>query len=254
MNAIDRALGSGAASLLTLVLVAVPAAGQVPPATVAARPAAAAEPTPIPIGTTTVELPEPRHTSGTSLEEALIGRMATQQFAAAPVTRAEVSQLLWAAQGITEKKSGRRAAPSAGGLFPLEVILVAANVTGLPPAVYRYRPATNDLVRIAEGDRRPAIAEACHFPPLADAPAIFVFTGVLARTAKAYGSQAPKLIAIEAGAATQDLSLEATALDLGCAMLVGFELPKLQSAIAVESGEIPFAVLAVTRPEPQAAH
>ena len=254
MKVIGTALGTGAACLLALVVTAVTAAGQAPPTPATAQRAAAAGPTAIPIGTTLIKLPEPRRASATSLEQALLGRKAPRQYGAAPLTIEEVGQLLWAAQGITETKYGRRAAPSAGGLFPLDVILVAGNVTGLPPAVYRYRPATNDLVRIAEGDRRPAIAEACHFPPLVAAPAILVLTGIEARTAKVYGPQAPKLVALEAGAASQDLSLEAVALHLGCGMMVEFEQAKLEKAVAVGPGETPYTVFVVTRLEPQAAH
>ncbi len=240
---------TAAASLIALALAAGAASGQVSPVAPRAQDSATPGPTPVPIGTTTVKLPEPRTKSATSVEEALRGRRAPRSFATAPVTVAEIGQLLWAAQGITGNY-GRRPAPSAGGLFPLEVILVAANVTGLPPAVYRYRPATNDLVRIAEGDRRPQIADACHFQPLAGVPAIFVITAVESRTAKAYGDQAPKLVALEAGAASQDLSLEAVALDLGCGMMVEFEPAKLAQAIATASDEKAFTVLAVSRPEP----
>ena len=249
---IARTAGSAAAaSLVTLAFAAGAALGQVPPAAPAAQLVATPGPTPVPIGTTTVKLPEPRAKSATSVEEALRGRTAPRTFATDPVTLGEVSQLLWAAQGITGKysKFSRRAAPSAGGLFPLEVILVAANVTGLPPAVYRYRSETHDLVRIGEGDRRPAIADACHFQALAGVPAIFVITTVESRTAKAYGDRAPKYVALEAGAASQDLSLEAVALDLGCGMLIEFEVPKLAKAIGTRPDETPFTVLAVTRPE-----
>ncbi len=127
---------------------------------------------------------------------------------------------------------------------------MAANVTGLPPAVYRYRPTTHELVRIGEGDRRPAIAEACRFKPLAEVPAIVVITTVESRTAKAYGNRAPKLVALEAGAACQNLSLEAAAVGLGCGMLVEFDEAGLARAIGTGPDETPFTVLVVTRPEP----
>jgi SagB-type dehydrogenase family enzyme len=250
MMEIARTPGSTAAAcLITLALAAGTALGQVSPAAPRAQDSATPGPTRVPIGATTIKLPEPRAKSATSVEEALRGRRAPRTFGTAPVTLQEVGQLLWAAQGITGNY-GRRAAPSAGGLFPLEVILVAANVTGLPPAVYRYRPTTHDLVRIGEGDPRPAIADACHFQPLTGVPAIFVITTVESRTAKAYGDRAPKYVALEAGAAAQNLSLEAVALDLGCGIMVEFELPKLAQAVGVGPDEKPFTVLAVTGPEP----
>ena len=243
---IARIPGSTAAAcLITLALAAGTALGQVSPAAPNTQDSA----TPVPIGTTTIKLPEPRAKSATSVEEALRGRRAPRTFGTAPVTIQEVGQLLWAAQGITGKYGGR-AAPSAGALFPLEVILVAANVTGLPPAVYRYRPTTNDLVRIAEGDPRPQIADACHFQPLTGVPAIFVITTVESRTAKSYGDRAPRYVALEAGAASQNLALEAVALGLGSGMLVESETAKLAQAVGVGPDEKPFTVLAVTRPEP----
>ncbi len=239
---IARTPGSFTAAFVVLLsLAAAAVSGQTWPT--------APEPTPIPIGTVTVKLPEPIVKSATSLEEALRGRSAARTFATAPLTLAEAGQLLWAAQGITGKYD-RRAAPSAGGLYPLSVILVAGNIAGLPPAVYRYSPTTNEIVRIGEGDRRPAIAEACHFPPLAGVPALFVITAAESRTAKAYGNRAPKLVALEAGAASQDLSLEAVALGLGCGLIVDFDVAKLAQATGTTHDEAPFMVLPVTRPEP----
>ena len=240
--------GSTAVScLIALALSAGAVSSQVPPAAVR-RPAAEPEPTPVPTGTPRITLPEPGTGSGMSLEEAMRGRRAPRSFAAAPVTLADVGQLLWAAQGVTGNH-GRRAAPSAGGLFPLEVIVVAANVTGLPPAVYRYLPPTHELVRIGRGDPRPQIAEACHFPALTRVPAIFVITGVESRTEKEYGDRAPRYVALEAGAASQNLALEAAALGLGCGMIVESETAKLVPAIGTGPGEEPLTVLGVTQPD-----
>ena len=244
-------IGSIAVALLFGIGAALPAPA--PPRAGSGPETAAPAPTPIPIGTTTIELPTPNSKSATSLEEALIGRNAARQFSPAPVTVAEVGQLLWAAQGITDKKWGRRAAPTASGLYPLEVILVAANVAGLPAAVYRYRPLSHELMRTVEGDPRPQIAEACKFQPLASAPAIIVITAVQARTAKLYDGQASRLVALEAGAASQDLLLEAVALHLGCGMLVSFDDAKIVQAIGAANDERPLTIVALTQP-PAAAH
>ena len=61
-------------------------------------------------------------------------------------------------------------------------------------------------------------------------------------------------MALEAGAASQGLSLEAVALSLGCGIMVELERPKLEQAVAAGPGEAPYTALAVTRLEPQAAH
>jgi len=69
-----------------------------------------------------VELPEPKLKSDTSIEEALFNRRSVREYSKEALSIEEVSQLLWAAQGITAEWGGRTA-PSAGGLYPLEVYL-----------------------------------------------------------------------------------------------------------------------------------
>ncbi|MGB2853106.1 MAG: nitroreductase family protein, partial [Dehalococcoidia bacterium] len=98
-----------------------------------------ATPTPGPLDYEPVSLPEVRLTSDVSLEETLLHRRSIRDYTEEALSLAEVSQLLWAAQGITEAWGGRTA-PSAGALYPLEVYLVVGDVEGLTPGVYQYRP------------------------------------------------------------------------------------------------------------------
>ena len=74
-----------------------------------------------------IKLPEPVKDSDTSIEEALLERRSIRQYKDDPLTLAEVSQLLWSAQGITGLWRGRTA-PSAGATYPLEVYVVVGNV------------------------------------------------------------------------------------------------------------------------------
>ena len=89
-------------------------------------------PTPAPRPETPLKLPEPRLKSAVSLEEALLKRRSAREYADLHLTLEEVSQLLWAAQGVTSEWGGRTA-PSAGALYPLELYLVVGNVDNLPP-------------------------------------------------------------------------------------------------------------------------
>ncbi len=82
------------------------------------------------VGEEIVQLPEPKYDSDVSLEESLAARRSVRSYADAPLTLQEVSQLLWAAQGITDP-AGLRTAPSAGGTYPLEVYAVIGNVQDL---------------------------------------------------------------------------------------------------------------------------
>ncbi len=78
-----------------------------------------------------IKLPELRLESNISVEQALLNRRSVRSYENQPLTIAEVGQLLWAAQGITEKSRGFRTAPSAGATFPFAVYIVAGDVIGL---------------------------------------------------------------------------------------------------------------------------
>ena len=101
----------------------------------------------------TVRLPAPRTNGQVSLEKMLLSRRSVRRFSVDCLTLAEISQLLWAAQGVTDAR-GLRTAPSAGGLYPLEICLVAGFVDGLQAGIYRYRMMQNELSVITIGDLR----------------------------------------------------------------------------------------------------
>lgn len=77
-----------------------------------------------------IKLPEPRYDSDVSFEQSLLHRRSIRNYTDDPLTIKDVSQLLWAAQGITDPR-GFRTAPSAGVLYPIEVKVVVGDVEGL---------------------------------------------------------------------------------------------------------------------------
>jgi SagB-type dehydrogenase family enzyme len=194
----------------------------------------------------TINLPAPQTAGEVSVERALENRRSVRSFAAAPLALAEVGQLLWAAQGITDQR-GHRTAPSAGGLYPLELYLVAGNITGLPAGVYRYRPTTHELVLAGAGDCRTEVAAACRQSWVATAPATVAFTAVFARTAKRYGDRSSRYVPIEVGAAAENLALQAVALGLGTTFVGAFDDSKLATALGAAADERVLALVPVGR-------
>jgi hypothetical protein len=81
--------------------------------------------------------PEPPYDSKHSVESALRQRRSVRTYTNAPITVAEVSQLVWAGQGVTHA-DGLRTAPSAGALYPLTVYLVVGSVQTLSTGIYKY--------------------------------------------------------------------------------------------------------------------
>ncbi len=194
-----------------------------------------------------VELPKPRYNSDTSVEQALHKRRSVREYKDQPLTLSEVSQLLWAAQGITDGR-GYRTAPSAGALYPLEVYLVVGNVNGLADGVYRYQPDPHQLVKVADGDRRAelsraALGQTC----VAEGAVVLVFAAVYERTTRKYGERGVRYIHIELGHAAQNVYLEAAALNLGTVIVGAFYDDEINRIIEMKDSEQPLAIMPVGR-------
>jgi SagB-type dehydrogenase family enzyme len=156
---------------------------------------------------------------------------------------------LWAAQGITTGGGGRTA-PSAGALYPLELHVVAARVDGLEPGVYRYLPGSHGLRPVIGETRLPALSRAAFGQQaVAGAAAVFVIAAVEERTAQKYGARAGRYVAFEAGAASQNLALQAAAQGLGTVVIGAFDDSAVARALRLGPGERPVALMPIGRPE-----
>lgn len=223
-------------ALVTMLSVPACASGEAEPA-----------PTPAAAEETTVDLPQPRLEGNTSLEEALQKRRSVREYAGAPLTLDEVSQLLWAAQGITSE-SGGRTAPSAGALYPLEVYLAAGDVEGLPTGVYRYDPAPHQLVKVKGGDVRTELCEVSLGQEAVRNGAIdIVIAAVYERTEVKYSDRAVRYVHMEAGHAGQNVYLQAAALELGAVTIGAFSDDAVAQVLGLRDDEAPLYVIPVGR-------
>jgi SagB-type dehydrogenase family enzyme len=162
--------------------------------------------------------------------------------------RSRCRWLLWAAQGITAA-GGRRTAPSAGALYPLELHVVAARVEGLEPGVYRYVADSHKLRRtIGEASVPALVRAALGQQAVADAAAVFVIAAVEERTAHKYGGRASRYVAFEAGAASQNLALQAAAQGFGTVVIGAFDDGAVARALRLAPGERPIALMPIGRP------
>lgn len=194
------------------------------------------------------KLPDPKSRGIVSLEESLAKRRSVREYDNTPLSLEDVSQLLWAAQGITAHW-GARTAPSAGALFPLEVIVVVGNVGDLPPGGYRYDPKGHELVGITVGDLRPQLASAALGQSAVRNAAIdIVFTAVYQRTTRKYGDRGVQYVHMEAGHAAQNLCLQAIALGLGTVPIGAFDDEQVGRLLNLPKDERPLYLIPVGKP------
>ena len=194
-----------------------------------------------------IKLPVPAKSSTVSVEAALQSRKSIRRYAHDPLHLSEVSQLLWATQGIT-RKNGRRTAPSAGALYPLEVYLVVGHVQGLPEGVYRYHPKRHKLERLSSEDRRRKLTDAAlHQNCIQKGAVAIVLAAVYERTAVKYGSRAERYVHMEAGHAAQNIYLQATSLGLGTVLVGAFDDQAVKQTLLMKSNEYPLSIMPVGR-------
>lgn len=195
----------------------------------------------------TIILPEPKYDGDATLAEALLKRRSVREYSGQVLTLQELSQLLWAAQGITDAR-GFRAAPSAGATYPLEVYAVVGDVEGVARGIYRYKPQEHRLLKVASGEWREALARAALDQQWVTQGAVnIVITAIYERTTGHYGKRGVRYVDMEAGHAAQNVCLQAVALKLGTVVVGAFEDRQVAGVLELPDNEIPLYIMPVGR-------
>jgi len=188
----------------------------------------------------TVQLDLLKEIPETLLWTALATRRSERDYADEPMTKAALSQLLWAAQGVTAQSEGYlfRTAPSAGALYPVETYVVVNNVADVPPGVYHYDVRNHRLECIKAGDFREAVASAALDQEMcAFAGAVFLWTAVFARSRWKYGERAYRYVYLDAGHIAQNVALAAVALGLGSCQIAALYDDECNALVGADGTE-----------------
>jgi len=195
-----------------------------------------------------IRLPNPASDGKVSVEEAIKERRTIRDFGPNPLTVVQLSQLFWSAQGITDERSGLRAAPSGGALYPLDVYAVVGEggVEGLQPGVYHYHPASHSVQLVRKGDRRKEVASASLWQMwMARAPVIFVITSEYERITRKYGKRGIRYAQIEVGHVGQNIFLQSGALGLRAGIVGAFHDDAVAKAIGAPTAHKPLLIMPV---------
>ncbi len=172
----------------------------------------------------------PTHT-GTCPSTRRSAGVAPRAFSSKPLPLALIGQLLWAGQGITSP-DGKRTAPSAGGLYPIELYVVT------PHQVMHYLPAGHRVEVRADVDHRGELRDAAlGQSAVASAPAVIVVAAVPARTRAKYGARGDTFVALEAGHVAQNILLEATEHSLAAVPVGGIDPERVRRVVAMPPGD-----------------
>ena len=190
-----------------------------------------------------VQLPQARLAGTISLERALALRRSVRQFTGQPLELAQIAQLAWAGQGITEPERGFRTAPSAGAIYPIE--LYFATQQGL----FVYNPYQHSLEQIFAPDIRGSLAEAAlRQEVVAAAPCDIIIAGSVGKVVGKYGNNARRFMTLEAGHVGQNILLQAASLELGAVPVGAFDVRAVRRVCRLPSHLEPLEIICVGYP------
>ena len=194
-----------------------------------------------------IELPPPIDKGEMSLEEAIARRRSVRRYGGEPLSLSQLSQVLWAAQGITYGRAFR-ATPSAGALYPLEVFVVTGRdgVHGLPGACYHFNVENHSLELHKSGDLRNELSVAALSQEfVAHAPVDMVICALYERTSRRYGRRAEMYVHMEAGHVGQNVHLQAAALGLAVVMVGAFHDEEVARVMDLKEDVKPLYIIPV---------
>lgn len=187
-----------------------------------------------------IELPVPRLKGNVSLEEALNQRESVRNYGAVSLSLEEVSQVLWAAYG--RNKWGKLTSPSAGAAYPLKIYLAAGDIDGVESGLYQYNNQQHSLLPVTGQDLRAALSEAALGQSfLRQAPALVIICADYEVTAARYGERAVRYVDMEAGHVSQNIYLQAAAMQLGTVAVGAFADEEVKKILGV--GQTPLYIM-----------
>jgi SagB-type dehydrogenase family enzyme len=196
----------------------------------------------------TMKLRPPKTDGTVSVEWAIKQRRTIRSFSPESLNSNQLSQLLWSAQGITGNSGFKRAAPSAGALYPMDVYAVVgrSSVEQIEAGVYHYEPNGHRLSYITKKDVRDSVAKASLSQMwMARAPLNIVITAEYSRITVKYKERGIRYAMIEAGHIAQNLFLQTEAMGLKAAIVGAFHDSELIEILKMPSTHEPLLIMPI---------
>jgi SagB-type dehydrogenase family enzyme len=191
---------------------------------------------------TVIELPEPRLKGEISVEEAIRERRSKRRFKDLHLTLNQLSQIMWAAQGITNRR--KRASPSAGETYPLEIYVTIGDVEGIMLGLYHYIPKEHSIERIIDEDIRDRLMEAC-LRQISVTPICIVICAVYERTTMRYGERGMRYVHMEVGHVGENVYLQARSMGLDTVAIGAFHDDEVSKVLKLPEKHKPLYLMPV---------
>jgi SagB-type dehydrogenase family enzyme len=201
-------------------------------------------------------LPSPVLLGTVSVEESLSKRRSHRSFIDEKISAEDISQILWAAYGITKPlperpgmKGGLRTAPSAGATYPLQLYVLIGKVSGIEPGVYKYVPQGHRIIRVIDRDVKASLASAALGQEMIKiAPACLFYSADFSITTGRYGDRGrERYVCMDLGHSAENVYLQAEALHLGTCAVGAFNDAEVRAVMQLPANEEPLYIMPIGR-------
>jgi SagB-type dehydrogenase family enzyme len=190
-----------------------------------------------------IDLPDPKTvvTGHYDLRKAIEERSSVRRYAQTPITKDELSFLLWTTQGVKDTRPSAtiRNVPSAGARHAFETYVLANRVEGLEPGLYRFLALEHKLIpaNLSE-DIAEDVTRGCWNQAMVRTSATtFIWTAVPHRMTWRYQQRSYRYLHLDAGHVCQNLYLAAEAIDCGVCAIAAFEDEMLNETLGLDGVE-----------------
>lgn len=170
----------------------------------------------------TIQLPSPQTDGGKPLLQTLKERTSTREYVSDAIPMPVLSNLLWAAFGISRPDSGKRTAPSAHNWQEIDIYIA------LKDGLYRYDAKAHRLTLVLDQDIR---AKTGAQPFVAEAPVNLIFVADRSRMGNASAEEKAFYAAADTGFISQNVYLYCASEGLATVVRRWMDRPGLAKAM-----------------------
>lgn len=186
--------------------------------------------------TNVIRLPEPDKMRGTAVMQALADRVSVRECSSEELSLKDLSDVLWAANGINRSEEGRRTAPSALNRQDIDIYVFTTE------GVYAYLPQSHALQLVVDGDHRAVLAG----PPspartqdfVKDFPVILLFVSDLSRFGME-GERVRLMAAMDAGFVSENVNLFCASVGLCTVPRASMDEAGVRQLLSLEAHQMP---------------
>lgn len=178
-----------------------------------------------------IVLKAPDKTRGANVMKALADRHSDREYAAKEISLQDLSDLLWAANGVNRPAEKKRTAPSALNKQDIDVYVFR------PEGVYLYEADRHVLKPVADGDHRDAVAGGQDF--VKTAPVCLVYVSDVARFGAGVTEQAKLMGAMDAGIVSENVNLFCAGVGLATVPRASMDQAALKKLLKLSDTQIP---------------